>query len=376
MGKRKGIIKEALKVNAFTLVVFALLYFFCNGLFSLFSTGQDGEWLLSQYVTLKNNGRSPVYEENILICTIAGVNSRDSIAAIIERLNGYNPLAIGCDIIFSRASGIDSLQSLHLKQAVEGNSRIVVAQRPVLDGLGRLSSVEESIFENSIAGDVTVYSDGCHFRETYIEGQKFVSFSSLVAETAVGNIEYPSEKYAINYTNRYFPVLGIDDICREDVEGKIVLLGDTEDLRDYVDLDFATADHRFHETLATSKRVPGIFLHAYAVATMINGDWIVTVPKWISLLLGFTASFLLCLLGEYWEVKGIPRCYFKCVHLVLFTLMIWMCYPLYLAFDIIISPLYFTIGVAMTDFSAAGLDTLRYLKAKLSKLVRKNNVKK
>ena len=65
-----------------------------------------------------------------------------------------------------------------------------------------------------------------------------MNFASLVAEKAVGNISYPSAEYAVNYTNRYFPVAGIDDICKEDVEGKIVLLGDTEDLRDYVDIDF------------------------------------------------------------------------------------------------------------------------------------------
>ena len=375
MGKYKGIALESLKVNAITLIVFALLYFFCNSLFTFFSTGKDGEWLLSRYVTLKNNGRTPVYDDNVFICSIAGINSRDSIATIIEKINSYNPMAIGCDVIFSRASGIDSLHNVHLKQAVEGNSKIIVAQRPVLDGLGRLSSVEESIFENSVAGDVTVYSDGCHSREIFIEGRKFVNFASLVAEKAVGNISYPSAEYAVNYTNRYFPVAGIDDICKEDVEGKIVLLGDTEDLRDYVDIDFAVADHRFPTTLTTSKRVAGVFLHAYTIASIVNGDWIITVPKWISLLLGFIASFFLCLLGKYWALKGIPRCYFKCVHLVVFTIMIWMCYPLYLVFDIIISPLYFTIGVAMTDFSVAGLEMIRFVKAKLPKarLFKKKN---
>ena len=374
MGKYKGIVSEALKINAFTLVVFALLYFFCNSLFSYFSTGKDGDWLLSRYVTLKNNGRPPVYEDNIFICSIAGVNSRDSIATIIDKLTSYNPLVIGCDIIFSQASGIDSLHNVHLKQAVEGNEKIIVAQRPVLDGLGRLSSVEESIFENSTAGDVTVYSDGSHIKETYIEGRKFVGFAHLIASTAMGDVKYPAAEHSINYTNRYFPVAGIDDICKEDIEGKIVLLADTEDLRDYVDLDFAIADHRFYENLTTSKRVPGIFLHAYAIAAMVNNDWIITVPKWISLLLGFVASFFLCLLGRYWALKGIPRCYFKCVHLALFTLMIWMCYPLYRVFDIIISPLYFTIGVAMTDFSAAGLDILRFiLKFVKAKLFLKNN---
>ncbi len=367
MGKYRAIIEDALKVNLLTLAVFALLYIFCNSLFTFFSTGKDDVWLLSKYVTLKNNGRAPVYEGNIIICSIAGINSRDSIASIIERLESYNPRVIGCDIIFSRASGIDSLHNMHLKRVVEGSGRMVVAQRPVLDGLGRLLSVEESIFEGIEGGDVTVYADGSHMRETILDGRKFVNFASLVAETACGNIEYPSRAHYINYTNRYFPVMNIDEILPQDVEEKIVLLGDTEDLRDYVDLDFAITDHRYSDIMGTVKRVPGVFLHAYAIASMINGDWVVPVPKWISLLFGFIASFFLCLLGKYWSYKGIPRCFFKCVHLAVFTFMIWVCYPLYRWFDIIVSPLYFTIGVAMSDFSSAGLDMLRHLKNRLFK---------
>ncbi len=367
MGKYRGIIEDALKANLLTLAVFALLYIFCNSLFTFFSTGKDDTWLLSKYVTLKNSGRSPVYEDNILICSIAGINSRDSIASVIERLESYNPLAVGCDIIFSRASGIDSLHNMHLKRAVEGSGRTVVAQRPVLDGLGRLISVEESIFEGVEGGDITVSADGSHTRETVIDGRRFVNFASLVAETAYDNIEYPSRVHYINYTNRYIPVMGIDEIMPQDVEGKTVLLGDTEDLRDYVDLDFAVTDHRYSDIMGTVKRVPGVFLHAYAIASIINDDWVVAVPKWISLLFGFIASFFLCLLGKYWSYRGIPRCFFKCVHLAVFTFMIWVCYPLYLWFDIIVSPLYFTIGVAMSDFSSAGLDMLGYLKNKLLK---------
>jgi len=367
MQKYKGIIKDSLKVNLLTLAVFAFMYFFFNNAFSFFSTGKDGGWVLSQYVTLKNNGKAPVYDDNILICSVTGTNSRDSIASIIERLDSYNPLVIGCDIIFAQASGVDSLQNLRLKRAVEGNGKIIVAQRPVFDGLGRLCSIEESIFENTIKGDVTVYSDGTHSRETFIEGRRFVNFASLVAETAYNDIRYPSGEYFINYTNRYFPIMEIDDITCEDVEGKIVILGDTEDLRDYIDIDFAVTDHRYSNTLSTSERVPGVLLHAYSIASMINGDWILMVPKWISLLFGFIASFFLCLLSKYWNLRGIPRCYFKCVHLALFTFMIWISYPLYLAFDIIMSPLYFTIGVAMSDFSSAGLDTFRHLRSKLQK---------
>ncbi len=370
MFKHKELVKDALKVNLLTLAVFALMYVFYSNAFSFFSTGKDGVWLLSKYVTFKNNGRAPVYDDNILICTIAGVNSRDSIAAIIEKIDSYAPAAIGCDIIFSKASGVDSLHTNRLKRIVEGNSKIVVAQRPVLDGLGRLASVEESIFERSNKGDVTVYTDGSHSSESVIEGRTFVNFSTLVAQTANVEIDYPTKEFAVNYTNRYFPVLSVDEITREDVEGKIVLLGDTEDLRDYIDMDFAMTDHRYTTLMTTSKRIPGVFLHAYTIASMINDDWIIVMPKWISLLFGFIASFFLSLLGKYWIFKGIPRCYFKCVHLVLFTFMIWVSYPLYVGFDLIMSPLYFTIGVAMNDFSTAGLDAFRHIRGLIQKKVK------
>ena len=161
--------------------------------------------------------------------------------------------------------------------------------------------------------------------------------------------------------------MAIDEISGGDVEGKIVLLGDTEDLRDYIDLDFAVTDHRYMTSFTTSKRVPGVFLHAYAIATMLEGNWITVVPEWISFIFGFIASFFLCLLGKYWSLKGIPRCYFKCVHLLAFTLMIWISYPLYACFDVIVSPLYFTVSVAMSDFSSSGLDAFRHIKGKFLK---------
>lgn len=365
MGKYKGAVKDALLANLITLVVFAILYLFAGSLFSFFSTGKDSSWLLSKYVTFKNNGRAPLYDDNVIICSVEGISSRDSIAAIIEMIGACNPLSIGCDIIFSQASAIDSIHNAHLKSAVEGCNNIVVAQRPVLDGLGRLSNIEESVFDGCRSGDVTVYPDGSHSREIFIEGIKFENFASLVAETACGEIRYPNREYSVNYTNRFFQVLRPDEISREDIEGKIVLLGDTEDLRDYVDLDFAVTDHRYSNTLTTSKRVPGIFLHAYSIASMVSGDWIIVVPKWISLILGFVASFFLTLLGKCWVIKGIPRCYFKCVHLAVFTFMIWISYPLYSWFDIVISPLYFTIGVAMSDFSSAGLDMIRHIRSKV-----------
>lgn len=367
MHKYRDIIHEALKINILTLAVFAFLYVFFNNAFSFFSTGKDEAWLLSKYVTLKNNGRAPVYDDNILICSIAGVSSRDSIATIIEKLESFGPRAVGCDIIFSNTGAVDTRDNEHLRQAIEGHDNIITAQRPVLDGLGRLSTIEKSFFGKSIRGDVTVYPDGSHSRVTSIDGREFVNFASLVAETAYPGIGYPSGEYAVNYTNRHFPVMGIDELAPEDVNGKVVLVGDPEDLRDYIDMDFAVTDHRYPSTLTTSRRISGVFLHAYAISSIANDDWIIMVPKWISLLFGFTASFFLCLLGKFWSMRGIPRCYFKCVHLVVFTLMIWISYPLYLAFDMIISPLFFTIGVAMSDFSSAVLDMARHTKDYLKK---------
>ena len=369
MDNYRDIIKEALQINLITLAVVALFYFCSPFLFSILSTNQDDVWLLSKYVSMRNNHDSPKYCDDILICDISGVATRDSIVSILETLHSYSPAAVGCDIIFPKTSLNDSITDAALARAVASFPAIAMAVRPVYDATGNVVNIEESFFDAKYKGDVTVYPSGKYF----FSGNNipYISFPCMLAQLVKGEIVYPEKEHSLNYANRYFKVKTIDGLSKDDVEGKVVLVGDINDLRDYVDLEFSVSDQHYGRTQAAVNRISGILLHAYATAAILEEDWIIIIPGWISLLVGFVASFGLSILIRYWRLKRWKLAYLKVLQYVFILFMIWVCFPIYMNFNIIFNPLYFTIAIAMYDYSYALLDIVKVLIGKIAQLRKK-----
>ena len=366
----KGIIKEALQVNIVTLVVVSVIYLCSPLLFSILSTKQDETWLLSKYVSMRNNRDLEKYCDKVVICDISGVGTRDSIVSILGTLQSYAPAAIGCDIIFPQTSLNDPAADTALANAVASFPAMVMAARPVYDATGNIMHVEESFFESKYKGDVTVYPDG-KFNFTS-NGLPYISFPCMLAQVAKGDeIDYPKRKFSINYASRFIKAMPIDELRKEDVEGKVVLMGDKNDLRDYIDLKFVLFDRNYNQQGTTVNRVAGILLHAYATAAILEEDWVIIIPGWISLLIGFIAAFSLSILTRYWRLKRWKLAYMKILQYLFILFMIWVCYPIYKNFNLIFNPLYFTIAIAMYDYSYAILDISKTIVGKIGKLIKR-----
>ncbi len=344
-------------------------------LFPFISTDQDSAWLLSHIVQLKNHIKRPVSDDKIVICDLDGINSRDSIAKVFEMLESFSPKVIGCDIIFPKSSGIGSESTGKLKGVVESFDNVVTAVRVVQDGMGEYFYMEESIFEDNKMGNIHVYPNGIYIKEFACGDSVYKNFSSVVAEYVKGDVAYPLQEFAIDYSNKQYDVVTVGQLSEKRIKDKIVLVGDLSDFRDYIDLDFPVTDHRYFEREKVFYRVPGLYLHAYAISSILDNNWIRIASDDLSILIGFVFTFLLCLIRELLRRKKriLWRLFFKISQVAFIVVAFIAIFVAYWLLDVIINPLYLTIGIALIETSSVFLFSLWiYI---LKKIKRKREMK-
>lgn len=365
--------KNAFIISSIAYAIIFAVYKFLPICFPIISTSQNDAWLLSNYVTIDNYRNRPVADFDIVVCDLEGIMSRDSIALAIEKIESFSPKVIGCDIIFSQSSGVDTVSTNTLKRVIESYDNIILATRVIRDRLGNMSFIEESIFNGGRKGNIAVSTDGMYERTCRVNDSIYVNFASVVAEYAKEDIKYPTGNFAINYSNKYFIHKKIDELTYEDVRGKIVILGDLKDLRDYVDMDFPISDYRYYDIEEPMYRVPGAYLHAYTISSIINGDWVRIASSCFSKIFGFLYLFLVCITIEFIKDKtNNPwRFVYKGAKLGMVILLFIVLYFIYAPLKVIMDPLYLTIGVAMIGISSTIKD---FLEAKIKQIFVKKEV--
>ncbi len=354
--RKKKIIEHlwsAFLISSIAYVIIFVIYLFLPIFFPIISTGQNDAWLLSNYVTFYNYRNRAVVDFDIVICDLNGVTSRDSIAQTIEKIESFSPKVIGCDIIFSQSSGIDTASTNRLKRVIESYDNIILATRVVHDVLGDITFIEKSIFDGD-EGNVDVSTDGIYDRECKVDDITYLNFASAVAEFAKEDIKYPKGNFAINYSNKYFFNKNINEITESDIKGKIVILGDLKDLRDYVDMDFLMSDHRYNDIDKPIYRVPGSYLHAYTISSIINDDWVKIASDKFSIIFGFIYVFISSLLVEVLKEKesNSYRIIVKFVRTIMIISFFFVLYFIYKHYKVIMDPLYLTIGIALIGTSS------------------------
>ncbi len=293
MSIRPVIIKSA-AIAALTVAFSVVLYYACGKVLSYFGVDTTNLTYLSNYYNWENgDAEKRARQDEIVVLNTQDLderNYRQEIAELVDSLFRYNPKVVGIDIRF--VSPKDSASDAYLKRVVAGHS-----DRIVLDQASHRDSVFRSIFDGE---DVCFGLTNLPRYERYapfqvIKGKKYPTFSYQVFRKACPDREIDFDRFIVNYSSvsfRAFDATAFDDLTPESkrrfFEDKIVLLGETDNDKDYHNTPFKIEGNVWEI---------GVYLHAYAIYSLISPDraYRSLHPLW-NILICFVLCFLFSLI--------------------------------------------------------------------------------
>ncbi len=236
------------------------------------------------------------FNDDVVLFDISNCYDRAEIADGIQRLHDYGAKVIALDVIFG-PNGRDTLANDSLQRTVARCKNVIAACRmvPNYDTFVK----EESYF---------VRETGCVEACVNVENEtvrtfsRTLQFGDTTLSTYVHEIikmAYPDiyEKWEertddteiINYKQTLFNKIHIyDPLFPEEVEGKIFLMGDFADLRDF---------HEIPVKIDGSRRICGTTIHGYSISTLTKeGRLIDNMSDRDALILGLIITFIFCVI--------------------------------------------------------------------------------
>lgn len=332
-----------------------LLFYFTFGkvIFEMFVSSTNESDILTYYYSIENSSSERVgSDENIVLFDISGEKSRLAIAQAIKKISDCTPQKIGIDVIFSQASETDYSVDSMLEATIASLPNVVMASRIVKGNDGQYG-IEHSFFtvNRQLKHGAANMDNLCTYTPKYgVNGTEITSFS---AETT--GVIPTNKRIAVNFSNKQFTTVHIsEDIVEEDFNGKIVLVGDLNDLRDTHDTGFP---------ISGSRRISGTVLAAYAVSSLINDTWIVKIPNWMNIVMGILTTFLFTVLcywiKDKWRLGDLAE---RIIQMVQFIVLTLIGYVVFTASAMSINLIYAMIGVALMGIS---IDLLDWIKKKI-----------
>ncbi len=236
------------------------------------------------------------FNDDVVLFDISNCYDRAEIADGIQRLYDYGAKVIALDVIFG-PNGRDTLANDSLQRTVARCKNVIAACRmvPNYDTFVK----EESYF---------VRETGCIEACVNVENEtvrtfsRTLQFGDTTLSTYVHEIikmAYPDiyEKWEertddteiINYKQTLFNKIHIyDPLFPDEVEGKIFLMGDFADLRDF---------HEIPVKIDGSRRICGTTIHGYSISTLTKeGRLIDNMSDRDALILGLIITFIFCVI--------------------------------------------------------------------------------
>lgn len=316
---QKSLVVKSIIVAVFSVAVSCLLYYPLGALLPYLGIDNNNSFYINKYYNSINKSLTETKGQDII--TVINTqhfeesSAREKIADVIEVVCKNNPLAIGVDIRFS--SKKDSASDAKLQNAIIRNSdKIVLAQ--AYRGNTLLPSYINS--DSLIYGITNLPDYYSYSPQKIINGKSYPLFSYQVLQIANPTLDIDYTHFIVNYSSMSFNPVNADDLmaASEDlqrffVDNKVVLIGDTENPKDYHFSPFLIQGQEWTQ---------GIFLHAYAIHSLLDkGNALHTLPRWIN----FVISFLLCFIFSMlfvltFDRKTIDKCQFIKRHYPLYSL--------------------------------------------------------
>lgn len=298
---------RALAITVFAFVLSSLLLKPLSFSASAFlSNPEKSDFAITDVYTILADSREVRdRDRNIMIVNLRGLD-REGIAQVLELMPLLEPRAVGLDVVFLEPREDDS----RLLAAVRSCPRLVLAES-VRAQEGRFVKYERSFFADSIGGEARsgVTTFPARFAKSTIrdfrgyfplaEGGESPSFAAALAEAGAPEAaralkERGKELELINYASRDIEVIMPEEIAEraDDLRGKIILLGDTDDLLD------------MHATPLNST-LSGVRVHAAALATILDGAYLDKMGDTGNKALAFGMCLLILLIWHMFSDKEV-----------------------------------------------------------------------
>lgn len=254
------------------------------------------------------NRRATAYlNKDIVIVSIDGC-SREQIASVIDAVSWFEPRAIGLDVMFAYPSDDDE----SLLSSISSCDNMVLPCHVIYDSEQQAFTEQVGSFfypdlETKRLGVVNLAINSTHnvvrqFKPTFhVDGIHYDNFSAAIAriadeekyhklldrENELENISYPSiyfEEYAANelIDENGFPILAF----KENIHNRIVLIGGTHDLTDM-------------HMVPIDAQMPGLYIHAFALHTILTSSYISSLGEVSEWLLAFFFCYIFSVLNMF-----------------------------------------------------------------------------
>lgn len=341
-----------LHLTGMVAVAFGLSFFMIYDLSSvsfLSPMEKAGDFTVSDFYQLVADGRNVhTLEHRVVVVSIDG-HSRDGITATLEAVNFCKPRAVGVDLFFNYPQPGDSL----LLQALRETPGLVLPCIISADGSTDRPYLYDQ-FPDSLFGAVnldigTAQGTVRSFRPFYRthEGGAVPNFVSLLAQrtshAAYNRLcERLLSQETIYYPNTDFNIVSADEVLQNAslIEGKTVLIGTIADPQD---------------THSTSIRVsmPGVLIHAHALATILQGTYVNRPPEWVGWLVAFTLCTLIVALNSWLVRKEVGALIVRILQFILLYAIAWTGCQLFTSYRIDID---FTRPLLMVSLGLVAVD--------------------
>lgn len=251
---------------AIVLLAFALSWFLIYDISSMsyFSPlEKSSDFETSDFYQLVSDSRAVrTLNDDIVVVSVDDL-SREEITDALEMISLCDPAAVGIDILF----GFPQDDDYRLVEVLSGMHNVVVPDT---------SSYIYSSCPGLIQGSVYLEADS--YRSTVRECSTDGTFTAVLASLYRPETALP-DRMRIEYPGVEFNVIHAAELAEapELLEGKIVLVGVVNDYSDV------------HPT-PVDDAMPGILIHAAAIATMLSPDRVTDFPEWADWLV----AILLC----------------------------------------------------------------------------------
>ena len=290
---RRSSILKALCVSSLAVLFALVLYYPLGSLLPYIGVDRNNSFYINKYYSRINKSKvDAVNQEAITVINTQSFNDNDARSSIADLLCAVcknNPLAVGVDIRFT--SRRDSINDEKLINTIRRFShQIVLAQAS--HGGEILPSI---LPEDSLIFGITNLPDYYSFIPfTSVNGISKPLFSYQLSTVAGAEDNQKLDHFLVNYASRSFNSINATkflaasvDIQQDLVCGKVVIIGDIDNAKDY---------HYSPFPIQGDNWSPGVLLHAYATySLLVRKDSLKTWPLWANFLL----CFLLCSIFAY-----------------------------------------------------------------------------
>ena len=305
------------------------------------------EDLFTRFERLSTNDGEP---GEIKIISFTDAHSRKDLAMLIDSISSYDPKVIGLDYTFHGETEYDSI----LVNSICRASNIVIPYNNPL-----LANVKSGNISKGRA-NLTIHSikeiERCFIPFYYSNGDTIPSFATAIVR------QYSTEKYQklmqrnnrfehINFHRNY----KFDTISwKEVIEPTIRESFDPEDLKDKIVLIGAFVRNADRYLVPMGNDMSGLEIHASAINTILQEDYVFTIPLWVSYVIAILISIIFILLLYVSRVKwnNMGNVIIRISQLVLALLLLYIGTTL-LSHNILIN---FTIVVTSIALSAIVFD--------------------